>query len=183
MYPKTEELYSCGGNEMENPTFCIKHRKWEIITFDIAYLLCTVAPLIMAIRGAIQKEIFLIVFGIVFTLIFFLLFLHYRGDVHGFVAVYPDKIVEKKKHTKEVRFNDCVEMKYFKKQIGSKQTWYVDCFHFYQKDQTAPVLITLSMKATVTPHTMSAETIEVLTYIRAHYPSIKYTKENWSGTY
>ena len=168
---------------MESPIFCMKHSKWEIVTFEAVHLVLIVFPLIMAMKGAIEKDIFLIAYGLVVMITFLLIFRYYRSDVRGHVAVYPNRIVEKKKRITEVLFNEVIEVKYFKKEIRSRQTWFFDCLQFYFKDQTTPVFITLTSKGTVTPYTMREETQEVLTYIRVNYPLVKYTKENWSGPY
>ncbi|MEH7158994.1 hypothetical protein [Neobacillus drentensis] len=168
---------------MEEPIVMIKHPKWEIITFELIQLLCIGGPLIMTIKWTIEKNHFLIVYGLVLIMTFILLFRHYRGDVRGYVAVYSDRIVDAKKRTQEVLIDNVVEVKYFKKKVTSRQTWYIDCLQFHLKNQTEPIQITLSSRGTVTPHTMRAETSEIWNYLRTNYPTINYTKENWNGPY
>jgi hypothetical protein len=168
---------------LENPILFYKNPKWILIVFEIANLISILFCLGMTIRGGIEKDWFLCVYGIGCLLTFFLIFRYYRGDIRGYVAVYSNKIVENKKNKREVIFNDVIEIRYFKKEIRSKQTSYKDCLHFYVKDQTVPVLISPSFKSTVTPYTVREETTAILTYIRVNFPFIKYTKEEWKGTY
>jgi hypothetical protein len=150
----------------------------EIVRFII--LLFSIG---MTIKGAIENDWFLCPFGIVIFTTFFLIFRYYRGDIRGYVAVYPNKIIEKRKHTKEVFFNDVIEVRYFKKELRARQTWYMDCLQFYVKEQEVPILINPSFKGTVVPYNMSEETTAILNFIRANFPSIKFTKEEWKGTY
>ncbi|MGG3470769.1 hypothetical protein ABES02_25190, partial [Neobacillus pocheonensis] len=118
-----------------------ERQKWEIIVFEIANLIAILFCLGMTIRGVIEKDLFLCVYGIGCLLTFFLIFRHYRGDIRGYVAVYSNKIIEKKKHKKEVVFNEVIEVRYFKKRIHEKQTWYMYCLQFYVKDQEVPIII------------------------------------------
>jgi hypothetical protein len=168
---------------LENPILFYKNPKWVLIVFEISRLISLLFFFVIIIRGVIEKDWFLCVYGIVFIITFYMLFRYYSGDIRGYVAVYSNKIVEIKKHKREVIFNDVIEIRYFKKEIRSKQTSYKDCLHFYVKNQTIPVLISPAFKSTVTPYTVREETTEILTYIRVNYPFIKYTKEEWKGTY
>ncbi|MDF2791607.1 MAG: hypothetical protein K0S80_4709 [Neobacillus sp.] len=160
-----------------------KHRKWEIITIEILYFGFILAGLIFIFQGINEMDWFYCAFGIGIVIWTILFFRTYLLDVKGYLAVYSNKIVEKKKQCKEVFFQDVTEVRYFKKRIYTKQTWYMDCLQFFVKDQEGPILINPHFKGTVVPHNMTTETMEILTYIRANFPFIKYTKEEWQGTY
>ncbi len=160
-----------------------KHRKWEIITIEILYFGFILVGLIFIIQGIIEMDWFYCVFGIGIIIGTILFFRTYLLNVKGYIAVYSNKIVEKKKQWKEVFFQDVIEVRYFKKRIYEKQAWYMDCLLFYVKDQEGSILITPHFKGTVVPHNMTNETMEILTYIRANFPFIKYTKEEWKGIY
>ncbi|CRK84697.1 hypothetical protein [Neobacillus massiliamazoniensis] len=168
---------------MENPVMIFKHRKWEIISIEILYFGFILLGLIFIIQGIVEKNWFYCVLGsgiVIWTILFFST---YRLEVKGYISVYSNKIVEKKKLCKEVFFKDVIEVRYFKKRIYAKQAWYMDCLQFYVKDQEVPILISPSFRGTVVPHNMTEETMAILNFIRANFPFIKYSKEEWKGTY
>jgi hypothetical protein len=168
---------------VEDPVMIYKHRKWEIITMDILYFGSILVGVIFIVQGIFRVELFYCVFGIVIVIWTTLFFRKYWLDIKGYIAVYSNKIVEKKKQSKEVFFKDVIEVKYFKKRIYTKQAWYMDCLLFFVKGQEVPILINPHFKGTVVPHNMTEETMEILSYIRTNFTFIKYTKEEWKGIY
>ncbi len=160
-----------------------KHRKWEIITIEILYFCFILVGLIFIIQSIVGKNSFYCVYGIGIVICTVLFFRKYRLDVKGYIAVYSNKIVEKKKQCTEIFFKDTIEVRFLKKRIYTKQTWYMDCLQFYVKDQEIPILINPWFKGTVVPHNMTEETRAILNFIRANFPFIKYTKEEWKGPY
>ncbi|MDQ0199906.1 hypothetical protein [Neobacillus ginsengisoli] len=99
---------------MDNPILFYKHPKWEIITIEILYIGFILVGLKFIIQGIVEKDWFYCVFGIGIVIWAILFFRTNRLDVKGYLAVYSNKIVEKKKHCKEVFFKDVIEVKYFR---------------------------------------------------------------------
>jgi hypothetical protein len=164
---------------LEDPIFLYKIKQNQNILLEtilLTFILCFVAFLIF--KGIFEKNWVSIVFGIIpITLVYFSS-IQYRKISEWYVAVYPNKIIEKKKVTKEVKLNDVIEVKYFKKErYVAKTLWYYDYLQFNFKNQEEPILIQPSFRGTVAPYNKREETIEILNYLRFNYPKIKLTKD------
>ncbi|RKP53146.1 hypothetical protein D7Z26_15575 [Cohnella endophytica] len=170
---------------MENPVMFYKHRKWKIIMGEVFYFGFIMLWLIIIIQGIVEKDWRYCALGVVIVFSTILYFRKSRQEVKGYIAVYSNKIVEKKKQSNEVFFKDVIEVRYFKKlkRIKGSIVWYMDCLQFYVKDQEVPILINPHFIGTVVPYEMTEETTAILDYIRANFPFIKFTKEEWKGPY
>ncbi|PEJ56271.1 hypothetical protein CN692_18210 [Bacillus sp. AFS002410] len=163
---------------MEDPIFLYKNKPFGIILMDVILLSGILGLIACFIIGIVKMDWLFIVMTIIFALMFYFLFIPERKKIRGYVAVYSNNIIEKKKTTKEVKLNDVIEVRYIKKEeYIAKQPWNIDYLQFYLNNHDEPILIQPSFGGTVAPYNMNDETKEILSFIRGKFPDIKVTKE------